>query len=138
MAPLAISIATHTPAAVPWYQASLGSSGLATDPAKVREPVVQVYAARAYGWRGAIAVHTWIIVKRAGAPAFTRYDVVGWGGAPVVRENYAGVDALWYGGHPELLLDRRGPDVEPLVREVQEAVAAYPFVDTYHSWPGPN
>ena len=99
---------------------------------------MQVYAARAFGWRGAFAVHTWIIVKPAGARAFTRYDVVGWGGAPVVRENYAAADALWYGGRPELLLDRRGPDVEPLVREVQDAVAAYPFVDTYHSWPGPN
>lgn len=138
MAPLAISIATHTPAAVPWYQASLESSGLAPDPAKVHEPVVQVYAARAYGWRGAIAVHTWIIVKRAGAPAFTRYDVVGWGGAPVVRENYAGADALWYGGRPELLLERRGEEVEALIDDIESAVVSYPFVQSYRSWPGPN
>ena len=65
--PLAISIATHTPTGVPWYQASLEPSGLAPNPTTVRESVVQVYAARAYGWRGAVAVHTWIIVKRAGA-----------------------------------------------------------------------
>jgi hypothetical protein len=104
----------------------------------VSDPIVQVYAAKAFGWRGAFAVHTWIIVKPAGATAFTRYDGVGWGGAPVVRENYAAADALWYGGRPELLLDRRGKEVEPLIRDIRSAVAAYPFVDTYHSWPGPN
>ena len=52
------------------------------------EPVVQVYAARAWGWKGVFAVHSWIVTKRANAPAFERYEVVGWacaagpGGAP--------------------------------------------------------
>ncbi|HZQ60098.1 MAG TPA: DUF3750 domain-containing protein, partial [Casimicrobiaceae bacterium] len=112
LVPLGISVATHTSSAVPWYQASMATTGLAPDPAKVSDAVVQVYAAKAFGWRGAFSVHTWIIVKPAGAVAFTRYDVVGWGGAPVVRENYAAADALWYGGRPELLLDRRGKDAE--------------------------
>jgi hypothetical protein len=136
--PLAVSVATHAPPSLPWYQASLRSSGLAPDPARVREPVVQVYAARAYGRRGAFAVHTWVIVKREGAGAFTRYDVVGWGGAPVVRENYIGADALWYGSDPELLLDRRGPGVDALIERIEQAVASYPFVHTYRTWPGPN
>lgn len=136
--PLAISIATHAPSTVPWYQASLESSGLAPDPAQVREPVVQVYSARAFGWRGAVAVHTWIVVKRAGAPALTRYDVVGWGGDPVVRENFVAADALWYGQRPELLLDRRGDEVEAMIDAIEAAVQSYPFVHTYRSWPGPN
>ncbi len=136
--PLAISVANHTPSAVPWHQASLGRSGLAPDPAAVHDPVVQVYAARAYGWRGAASVHTWIVVKRADAPAFKRYDVVGWGGAPVVREDYAAPDALWYGAHPELLLDRRGAGVDALIDEIEAAVASYPFGESYRSWPGPN
>jgi hypothetical protein len=138
LVPLAISVAIHTPAGVPWYKASLESSGLAPNPTTVRESVVQVYAARAYGWRGAVAVHTWIIVKRSGAPAFTRYDVVGWGGAPVVRTNYAAADALWYGGRPELLLDRRGEEVEVLIDQIEAAVTSYPFAQSYRSWPGPN
>ncbi len=117
----------------------MASSGLAPDPALVPEAIVQVYAARAYGWRGAFAVHTWIVVKPAHAAGFTRYDVVGWGGAPVVRENYAAADALWYGGRPELILDRRGhDDVDALIREIRAAVDSYPFNETYRSWPGPN
>lgn len=136
--PLAISLGNHTPSAVPWYQASLARSGLAPEPAEVREAVVQVYAARAYGWRGAASVHTWFVVKRRDAPAFTRYDVVGWGGAPVVREDYAPPDALWYGARPELLLDRRGAGVDVLIDRIEAAVESYPFVRTYRSWPGPN
>lgn len=138
LVPLAISIATHAPSAVPWYQASMATSGLAPDPAAVPEAIVQVYGAKAFGWRGAFSVHTWIIVKRTGAARFTRYDVVGWGGAPVVRENYAAADALWYGGRPRILLEVRGKDAEPLIGEIEAAVAAYPFVETYRSWPGPN
>jgi hypothetical protein len=113
-------------------------TGLAPDPAKVSEAVVQVYAAKAFGWRGAFSVHTWIIAKAPGATRYTRYDVVGWGGAPVVRENYAAPDALWYGGRPEILLDVRGKQAEPLIGQIEAAVAAYPFADTYHTWPGPN
>jgi hypothetical protein len=138
LVPLAISVITHTPSAVPWYRASMEATGLAPDPANVPEAVVQVYAAKAFGWRGAFSVHTWIIAKPAGATRYTRYDVVGWGGAPVVRQNYAAADALWYGGRPEILRDVRGKDAEPLIDEIQAAVAAYPFADTYHTWPGPN
>ena len=138
LVPLAIGVATHESSAVPWHQASMAATGLAPDPAKTREAVVQVYAAKAFGWRGAFSVHTWIVVKPAGAAQFKRFDVVGWGGARVVRENYAAADALWYGGRPEILLDRRGPEAEPLIRDIEAAVAAYPCADTYHIWPGPN
>jgi len=138
LVPLAISVVTHTPSSVPWYQASMEATGLAPDPANVSEAVVQVYAAKAFGWRGAFSVHTWIIAKPAGATRYTRYDVVGWGGAPVVRQNYAAADGLWYGGRPEILRDMRGKDAEPLIEEIEAAVAAYPFADTYHTWPGPN
>ena len=138
LVPLAIGVATHASSPVPWYQASMAATGLAPDPATTPEAVVQVYAAKAFGWRGAFSVHTWIVVKPEGASRFKRFDVVGWGGAHVVRENYAAPDGLWYGGRPELLLDRRGEDAAPLVREIEAAVAAYPFAGTYHIWPGPN
>lgn len=136
--PLAASVALHTPSANPWYQASMAASGLAPDPAVVHDAVVQVYAARAYGWRGAAAVHTWIVVKKADAPALTRYDVVGWGGPPVVHKDYAAPDGLWYDVKPEVLLDRRGPQAEALIEQIEAAVASYPFAQTYQSWPGPN
>ena len=79
-----------------WSQARWDSSGLAPDPLATPEPVVQVYAARAWGWKGVFAVHSWIVTKRANAPAFERYEVVGWGvrrGAP--------------GGAPQHARDRR-------------------------------
>jgi len=137
-APLAVSMAMHPPAEVPWYAASRAPTGLAPDPAIVRDPVIQVYAARAFGWRGGFAVHTWIIVKRAGADAFTRYDVVGWSGPPYVHVNYAAPDAEWYSSRPELLAERRGEGAEALIDQIEAAVASYPFADTYRTWPGPN
>ena len=136
--PLAISVATHTPAAATWQTASREPTGLAPDPALVREPVIQVYAARTFGWRGAFGVHSWIVVKREGATAFTRYDVVFWGGPPHVRQNYAAPDAEWFGSRPDLLVDRRGEGVAALIDEVEAAVTSYPFNDTYQTWPGPN
>ena len=76
-----------------WSQARWDSAGLAPDPATTPEPVVQVYAARAWGWKGILAVHSWIVMKRAGAPAYERYEVVGWGvgrGAPGDLQGHAG------------------------------------------------
>ena len=138
LVPLAISVASHTPPAAPWYAASRAPTGLAPDPTTVREPVIQVYAAPAYGWRGAFAVHTWIVVKREGAASFIRYDVVGWHGAPFVHENYAPTDGYWFGSRPEILLDRRGEGVEALIDRIEGVVQSYPFVDRYRTWPGPN
>ena len=68
-----------------WWEARRDASGQAPDPAIAREAVIQVYAARTVGIRGALGVHSWIAVKPTGAPVYTRYEVVGWGvgrGAP--------------------------------------------------------
>lgn len=124
-----------------WWQARRDSSGQAPDPATTPEAVVQVYAARTVGWRGALGVHTWIAVKPRGAPSYTRYEVIGWGvdrGAPAVRVNRTGPDNYWFGARPELLADRRGDGVDALVARVEAAVAAYPYPATYRTWPGPN
>jgi hypothetical protein len=136
--PLAISVATHTPAAATWYTASREPTGLAPDPALFREPVIQVYAARTFGWRGAFGIHSWIAVKREGASAYSRYDVVFWGGPPYVRRNFAAPDAQWFGTKPDLLVDRRGDGVEALIDQVEAAVKSYPYHDMYRTWPGPN
>jgi hypothetical protein len=136
--PVAVSFAVHPASENAWYAAPRTPTGLAPDPAKVREPVVQVYAARTFGRRGALGVHTWIIVKRRDAAAFTRYDVVGWSGPSFVKTNYLAPDALWYGATPELLADRRGDDVEAMIARIEAAVAAYPFAGEYRTWPGPN
>jgi len=55
-----------------WRTASHRSVGLAPDPATYRDAVVQVYAGRAFGWRGAFAVHTWLAAKLKDADRYTR------------------------------------------------------------------
>jgi Protein of unknown function (DUF3750) len=124
-----------------WAELSRDPSGQAPDPAATPEAVVQVYAARTVGWRGLLAVHTWIAVKQSGAASYTRYEVIGWGvdrGAQAVRVNRTGPDNLWFGSRPELLVDLRGADTDAVIEKIQAAVAAYPYRDSYRTWPGPN
>ena len=87
-----------------WWELSREPSGQAPDPSTTPEAVVQVYAARTVGWRGLLAVHTWIAVKPSGAPSYTRYEVMGWGvsrGAAALRVNRTGPDNHWFGSRPE-------------------------------------
>src|SRR5688572_24783812 len=107
-----------------WRTASREPVGLAPDPATTQEAVVQVYAARAVGWRGYFGVHSWVAVKPAGAPEYTVYEVIGWrlrysNSALAIRSR--GPDERWFGALPELLAERRGPDAEALVARVDEA-----------------
>ena len=60
-----------TQIAADWRTATRQSSGLAPKANITPEAVVQVYAARAFAWRGVFAVHTWISVKRENAPDYT-------------------------------------------------------------------
>ena len=124
-----------------WAEASRQASGLAPDPATTPEAVVQVYAARAFKWRGAFAVHTWISVKPAHAPSYTTYEVIGWyarGGGSAVSVHDDRPDRYWYGSPPRLLAELRGPAAEPAIERIREAVAAYPYARHYRTWPGPN
>jgi len=124
-----------------WRDARWDSAGLAPDPAGFRDAVVQVYAARAWGWKGVFAVHSWIAFKRPGAAAFERFEVVGWGvrhGLPAVRRNMRPADAYWAGNPPRLLADVRGAEAAALIPRIEQAVAAYPHQRAYRSWPGPN
>jgi Protein of unknown function (DUF3750) len=124
-----------------WSRARWDSAGLAPDPATTAEPVVQVYGARAWGWKGIFAVHTWIVMKRQDAAAYQRYEVVGWGvrrGAPAVRQDMRAVDGFWAGNPPKVLVEHRGAEVEALIDRIDEAIGRYPYPDRYRSWPGPN
>lgn len=122
-----------------WQTAPRHSAGVAPDPAQLAGvALVQVYAAPTYGWRGRFAVHPWIIYKRAGETAYTRYEVVGWRAPQVVQRNYAIPDGLWYGNRPQLLVDHRGEGVEAMIDAVEAAIASYPYPGEYRSYPGPN
>jgi len=124
-----------------WRSASHEPVGLAPDPATTPEAVVQVYAARTWGWRGTFGVHTWIASKRGGAQAFTVYEVIGWRlrwGNSAVSVSAREPDARWYGSEPELLADKRGAGVEALIDRIDAAARSYPYAAEYTLWPGPN
>ncbi|MDF1587397.1 DUF3750 domain-containing protein [Marinimicrococcus flavescens] len=124
-----------------WSTARWDSAGLAPAPAAHPGPVVQVYAARAWGWKGAFAVHSWIVLKPENAEAYERWDVVGWGvgrGLPAVRRNIREPDGYWAGSRPELVGSLEGAEAAAAIPRIQAAIERYPYRDTYRTWPGPN
>lgn len=124
-----------------WRTATHRSTGVAPDPSIHREAVVQVYASRAFGWRGAFAVHCWLAAKPRGADRYTRYEVIGWyardGGSGLTISDSGAPDAEWYGAAPQLIGDLRGADAEAVIEKLPQAAADYPYT-TYSAWPGPN
>jgi hypothetical protein len=126
---------------VHWSQASRASTDQAPDPAFTEEAIVQVYAARTWGWRGVFAVHSWLVVKEAGADQYTRYEVIGWRqyyGRPVLKVSHATPDGRWFSVKPDILTDVRGAKAADLIPQIKLAVQAYPYLDQYRTWPGPN
>ena len=121
-----------------WSSADWGPSGVLAPAGEVSGPVVHVMSARTGGLKGALSVHSWIVVKRAGAARYTRYDKVGWG-SPVRRDAYP-ADAYWYSNAPVILQTLRGVAAERAIEGIERAVAAYPFARRggYRIWPGPN
>lgn len=125
-----------------WRSARQDSSGQAPDPALVSEAVIQVYAARAVRWRGALGVHTWVTAKPSGAQRYTRFEVMGFGvarGRDAVRVHEGVPDGYWFGNRPTLLADLRGgPEVDELIARLHRLSAEYPYNHEYRVWPGPN
>lgn len=141
LGPLAMAAGEESRIKADWRTASRESAGLAPPAATTREAVVQVYAARAFSWRGVFAVHTWISVKPEGAPEYTTYEVMGWyafRGGDALQIHNGGPDRYWFGAKPELLADVRGEAAGRAIGEIKKAVAAYPWRGTYTTWPGPN
>lgn len=124
-----------------WRTASSEPAGLAPDPTVQREALVQVYAARTWGWRGWFGVHTWIAVKPTNADAYRVYEVIGWrlrSNRSVVAVSDRPPDARWYGSFPEVIAEKRGPGVDAVIARIEQAAASYPYAERYTMWPGPN
>lgn len=121
-----------------WASASREPAGLAPPPSEAPEAVIQAYAARTWGWRGAFAVHTWIATKRPGADRYITHHVIGWRGGRKVVSRADVPDRHWYGAEPELLVDIRGPRAAALIDRIEAAVDTYPYSDRYTAYPGPN
>ncbi|MEC5343128.1 DUF3750 domain-containing protein [Brenneria populi] len=122
-----------------FWGARRDSAGIAPDPLKFRQTaIVQVYAAPTYGWRGLVAVHPWIVFKKAGETRYSRYEVTRWGDDNVIRRNRSLPDGYWYGARPALLADHRGAAAAAMIPRIEAAIESYPYPHTYRAWPGPN
>lgn len=126
---------------VDWRTADRNSAGIAPDPKKVKEAVVQIYAARTYNWRGYFAVHSWIATKEKNAEAYTVYQVIGFylwsrGTALDIKKDIP--DRRWYSAEPELIEDIRGEEAEKAIPKIKQAALDYPYAKEYHAYPGPN
>ena len=124
-----------------WRTADRSSAGIAPDPASAPEAIVQVYAARAFDWRGILGVHTWIATKADDGDYYTVHQVMGWRryqNLSVVVSTPDIPDRLWYGSRPELLVDLRGDSAIEAIPRIEAAVASYPYAREYGLWPGPN
>ncbi|MBL4739593.1 MAG: DUF3750 domain-containing protein [Sneathiella sp.] len=124
-----------------WSTARRDRTYISPSPALFKPAVIQVFAAKTWGWRGAFAVHTWISIKEKGAPNFTRFEVIGWrayrgGSALTISRGYP--DNYWFGNRPELLVDIRGQEAEPIIDRIKALIADYPHKKEYRLWPGPN
>jgi hypothetical protein len=101
------------------------------------EARIMVMAGRTRGWKGVVAVHSWIVVKGENDKVWRRYDVAGWGNP--VRLNWWPPD-LWFGTHGEVVLDIKGAQAQALIPRIDAAIKAYRYANNgdYRMWPGPN
>ena len=121
-----------------WSSADWGPSGVLPPARATPEAKVHVMSARTGGLKGAVAVHSWIVTKKAGAARYERYDVVGWG--TPVRTNAYPPDGRWYSNEPVIDYTATGREAEALIPRIETAVREYRWRNRgdYAIWPGPN
>ncbi|MCF6322185.1 MAG: DUF3750 domain-containing protein [Rhizobiaceae bacterium] len=133
---LAIWVAGDRPAN--WSVANWSSAGILPAAASQVQAKVYVLSARTGGLKGAISTPTWIVLKRQGATAYNRYDVVGWGRP--VRQNAYPADGRWYSNDPKIIFEASGKAAATLIPQIEKAIANYRWQHRgdYVLWPGPN
>jgi hypothetical protein len=121
-----------------WRDADWSSTDLLPAARAYQPARVLVFTGLTGAWKGIFSVHSWIVLKRAGASQWTRYDVVGWGNP--VRVNGWPPDGLWYGNKPVAIADVSGAAAEELIPKIEAAVEDYSYARAgdYRIWPGPN
>jgi len=120
-----------------WATADRSPAGLAPEPRRHPSALVQVYAARAFEWRGIFAVHSWVATKPAGAAHYTVHQVTGWR-RPALASFTGRPDRRWFGSRPRVIAQLAGAEAAAVIPRIEAAVAEYPFRSGYRIWPGPN
>ena len=140
LAPLAARAALYAIGNDPrsWRDADWSSTGALPEARDFQPARVVIFTGTTGAWKGIFSVHSWVVLKPAGAKQWTRYDVVGWGNP--VRTNGWPADGRWYGNMPVAIADVSGAQAEKLIPRIEAAVEAYKFnrAGDYRIWPGPN
>ena len=121
-----------------WRDADWSSIGSLPPASAHPEARVLFLSGRTGGWKGVVAIHSWIVVKPANATNWRRYDVVGWGNP--VRINGWAPDGRWFGDRPRVIADLKGEEAEALIPKIEAAIKDYQYANAgdYRIWPGPN
>lgn len=124
-----------------WRTASRESAGIAPKPEDLKESIFQVYAARAFSWRGYFATHPWVAWKRKADAQYTVAQVYSWGHE--VRGSTINVeqdvpDRHWFSNPPEILFTVQGDEADRIIAHVEKLIENYPHKNRYVIWPGPN
>ncbi len=124
-----------------WRTASRESAKIAPLAHLEPEAQVQIYAAKAFSWRGKFSVHTWLATKEKNADAYLVYQALLWGtyysGKTIVVEKDL-PDRYWYGARPEIIFSATGSKAEEMIPQIYAAVNSYPYSNFYFAYPGPN
>jgi hypothetical protein len=121
-----------------WNAARWSSSGMLPAASSDGQAAVYVFSAMTGGFKGSVASHAWVVLKKPGATSYDRYDKVGWG-TPIRHNGYA-ADAYWYSNMPRQVVAIHGAEAEKLIPKIEKAIADYPYGKPggYRIYPGPN
>jgi Protein of unknown function (DUF3750) len=140
LVPLVISAVLHAldDRVKEWRTADRSSAGLLPPADADQGAVVRIFSARTVRWRGIIATHSWIVVKEANAPAYSRFDCTAWG-EPIWIDRFV-PDGRWFGRMPEVIFAADGASAERMIPRIRAAISGYAFreIGDYRVWPGPN
>jgi hypothetical protein len=139
--PLYIFFFDHIDLKADYRTASRRSSELAPAAKDYSDAIIQVYAARAFNWRGIFALHLWIAIKQKNETSYKVYQVIGWRtlrGLPALSDETDLPDRFWFNQKPKIILDIRGEKAELLIPKILSAIKRYPYPNEYKTWPGPN
>lgn len=124
-----------------WRDASRESVHTAPGAAELKEDIVLIYVAKAFSWRGYFGVHPWIAWKRKNENQYTVAQVTSWN----IRSTGSTVslikdlpDRRWFDSYPEMIYQKRGENLSPLIEKIEAHIKNYPFKSQYKLWPGPN
>ena len=124
-----------------WRSASRESAGIAVKAKDQKEDIFQIYYARAFSWRGYLAVHPWVAWKLENEDEYTVAQVTSWnirrtGSAISVSKDLP--DRKWFDNNPTILYEVKGPGARAIIEKTKKLISGYPYKDKYTLWPGPN